>query len=62
LSTPQPPGRPARQSDARDRQDNPAPTFTSRELFGEHNRIRIQHEGRVYALQITRQRKLILTL
>jgi len=37
------------------------PVFDSRDLFGEATRIHIQHAGKTYVLQITRQGKLILT-
>ena len=36
-------------------------TIKSRDLFDSDNRIRIEHEGIEYLLQITRQGKLILT-
>ena len=36
-------------------------TIKSRDLFDCDNRIRIEHEGIEYLLQITRQGKLILT-
>ena len=39
----------------------PEPRLSSRNLFGNGNRVWIEHAGRSYALFITRQGKLILT-
>lgn len=33
----------------------------SKTLFGAHNVVKIEHEGNVYVLRITKENKLILT-
>ncbi len=40
---------------------SPEPRLPSQSLFGNGNRVWIEHSGRSYALFITRQGKLILT-
>jgi hemin uptake protein HemP len=37
------------------------PTRTAQELLGERGILRIEHEGEVYTLRITRNNRLILT-
>lgn len=54
---PRPEDRPAPEKD--DRRD--PPVIDSRELMGDHQRVLIAHEGRVYELRRTRFGKLILT-
>ncbi len=41
--------------------DPKLPVFTSGELFGSHQQVRIVHDGATYLLRITRSGKLILT-
>jgi hemin uptake protein HemP len=43
-----------------DAEKEPPKTVTARELFGDAREIRIDHDGTLYVLRITRRGKLIL--
>lgn len=48
-------------SDGRKAMPDVIPTRTAQELLGERGILRIEHEGEVYTLRITRNNRLILT-
>jgi hemin uptake protein HemP len=55
------PHRPLPPSGSQPSTNRTEPRHSSRTLFGESRKLWIDHEGRSYALYITRQGKLILT-
>ena len=47
--------------DTREERPNPVRQVSSRELFGSERVLRIEHNGEIYTLRLTRNDRLILT-